>query len=399
MPAQFVPIVSWLILVAAAILLSLAAWIVVPGWTYPLLVLSAGAPEVSPWLIVGGLLVCVLTVTVLGSTRVSHSAFAIALLSTVLASIPLTRAPFAIRRFDGEMQRALGKDFLAGVAPSALGGLRKRPIAIVDLFKGVDFGNAGITHDIPFASPAGQRLAMTIYRPDGAGPFPTVVQVYGGAWQRGSPGDDPELARYLAARGYLVAAIDYRHVPQWPWPAAMIDVRSALDWIRSHAAEYSADVSRLVLMGRSAGAHLAMIAAYEPGAPNVRGVISFYGPVDLADAYRNPPRPDPADIRAIDEAFLAGTPDSAPDRYRDASPISYVTRPLPPTLLVYGGRDHVVEARRGRRLHERLRAMGTTSVLLEIPWAEHAFDAVPSGPSAQIALYYTERFLAWAMSR
>jgi acetyl esterase/lipase len=53
-----------------------------------------------------------------------------------------------------------------------------------------------------------------------------------------------------------------------------------------------------------------------------------------------------------------------------------------------------VEARFGRDLHERLRAAGATSVLLEIPWAEHAFDAVPHGLSGQLALYYTERFLA-----
>jgi acetyl esterase/lipase len=140
-----------------------------------------------------------------------------------------------------------------------------------------------------------------------------------------------------------------------------------------------------------------MIAAYEPGAPPMRAVVSYCGPVDLSEGYRRPPRPDPLDIRAIEEAFLGGTPDSVPDRYRDASPISYVTRPLPPTLLIYGTRDHVVEPRFGRMLHEQLLATKTPSVLLEIPWADHAFDAVPSGVSAQVALYYTERFLAWAL--
>jgi acetyl esterase/lipase len=82
--------------------------------------------------------------------------------------------------------------------------------------------------------------------------------------------------------------------------------------------------------------------------------------------------------------------------YRDASPITYATHPQPPTLLVYGARDHVVLPKFGAQLHERLRATGTTSVLLELPWAEHAFDAVPFGLAAQIALYHTERFLAWA---
>ena len=142
-----------------------------------------------------------------------------------------------------------------------------------------------------------------------------------------------------------------------------------------------------------------LLAAYEPNAPRIRGVVSYYGPVDLADGHRNPPKPDPLGIRTIEEALLGGPPDSVPGRYREASPITYVTRRIPPTLLVYGGHDHVVEARFGRLLHERLLATGTSSVFLEIPWAEHGFDAVPGGPSAQMSLYYTERFLAWALRR
>ena len=180
--------------------------------------------------------------------------------------------------------------------------------------------------------------------------------MYGGAWQGGTPGDNPEFARYLATRRHVVFAIDYRHAPTWPWPAQIADVRTALAWIREHGAEHGADASRLALIGRSAGAHLALMAAYEPGTSPVHGVVSFYSPVDLEDGYRHPPRPDPLDARAIDEALLSGTPDQVSDRYREASPITYVNRKLPPTLLIYGARDHVVEARFGRMLHERLQS-------------------------------------------
>jgi len=196
-----------------------------------------------------------------------------------------------------------------------------------------------------------------------------------------------------------VFAIDYRHAPRWQWPAQIEDVRAALGWIRAHGGEYDADLSRLALLGRSAGAHLAMLAAYEPGAPPVAAVVSYYGPVDLADGYRNPPRPDPLDVRSIEEALLGGTPDQVPERYREASPITYVSRRLPPSLLIYGSRDHIVLPRYGAMLDDRLRATGATSVFMEIPWAEHAFDAVPYGPSGQLSLYYTEQFLAWALTR
>jgi acetyl esterase/lipase len=394
-----VPLVSALIFAAAAVRLFVAIWIILPGWTYPLFILSVGAPEISGWLLLGSVLTGTLAMTVLRSMRLSRLTRPIALLSAILASIPFFRAPAAIHRFDSEIERALGSNYLAGVPDQVTRTMRPTPIVVADLFRGLGANDALVSHGIRFAEPDGQRLTMTVYRPNGDGRFPAVVQIYGGAWQHGAPEDQSELGRYLAARGYVVFAIDYRHAPRWQWPAQIADVRSALGWIREHAGDYGADVTRLALTGRSAGAQLALLAAYEPNAMRIRGVVSYYGPVDLVEGYRNPPNPDPVGVRAIVETLLGGTPDSVPARYREASPITNVTRRLPPTLLVYGGRDHVVEARFGRMLHERLLATGNTSVFLEIPWAEHGFDAVSGGPSAQISLYYTERFLAWALRR
>jgi acetyl esterase/lipase len=149
-----------------------------------------------------------------------------------------------------------------------------------------------------------------------------------------------------------------------------------------------------VLVGRSAGAQLALVAAYQDGAPAVAGVVSFYGPVFLADGWREPPRPDPLNVRGVLETYLGGTPDQVPDRYAAASPITYLSPQSPPTLLVYGSHDHVVEVRFARRLEARLHEVGVPAVLLEIPWAEHAFDVLPHGLGARVALSYTERFLA-----
>jgi len=243
---------------------------------------------------------------------------------------------------------------------------------------------------------------MDIYRPPVSGRYPCVVQIYGGSWQRGHPGDDASFARYLASRGFVVFAIDYRHAPRWKWPAQIEDVRTALRWVRDHAAEWDGDAARLALFGRSAGAHLAMLAAYEPDAPPINAVVSYYGPVALAEGYREPPVPNPLDVRTIEEAFLGGSPDQVPDRYRDASPITYIgnppSRPKPPTLLIYGARDHIVLPRFGRQLDERLRATGSISIYLEIPWAEHAFDLLP-GLSARLSREYTDRFLTWALQQ
>jgi acetyl esterase/lipase len=201
----------------------------------------------------------------------------------------------------------------------------------------------------------------------------------------------------MAARGYTVVAIDYRHAPRYRFPAQLEDVRSALTYIQQHAEALEVDVTRLAVMGRSAGAHLAMLAAYQPSSIAIRAVVNYYGPVDLTKGYYDLPNPDPINSRAVLNTLLGGSPEQFPDLYRQASPYELINKPLPTSLLIYGGRDHLVQAKFGRSLYDRLQATGNRAVWLEIPWAEHAFDEVFNGVSNQLALYYTERFLAWTL--
>ncbi len=353
-------ILSWVVLAIAATLFFLSLWIVVPAPTMTLLMLGVGAPEISPILLVPALVTVVLAWRVRGRGR--RVAIACSAIAAGLFAMPLLQYP------------------------------RDVPLSMTTLLAGVDMGQARLTSHVPFAAPGGVQLAMDIYQPTTNGPHPVLVQIYGGAWQRGVPGADAVFAARLASRGYLVFAIDYRHAPAWKWPAQLEDVETALAWVRAHARKYGGDASQLALFGRSAGAQLAMVAGVQD--PGVAAVISYYGPVNLTQGWREPPRPDPIGSRKVLETFLGGTPDQMPDRYRHASPISYVSSRAPRTLLIYGARDHVVQPRFGRQLHEALRAAGATSELIEIPWAEHAFDALPAGLSGQVALFHTERFLA-----
>ena len=192
---------------------------------------------------------------------------------------------------------------------------------------------------VKFAAPNSIPLTLDIYKPPTAGRVPILVQMYGGAWQRGAPADNEWFARYFAIRGYIVVAADYRHAPQWKWSAQIEDVRSALRWIAAHAREFDGDSARIIVIGRSSGAQLAMTAAYQEASPSIRGVVSYYGPVDLAEGWRHPPEPDPLHVRDLLGAYLGGTPDQVPDRYREASPITYTSRRLPPVFLMYGKHD------------------------------------------------------------
>jgi acetyl esterase/lipase len=376
--------------------LFLSLWIVVPAPTAFLLPLGVGAPEISPWLI------GINTIALLGLSfsrirgRLKLFILTCSLLGLGLSLLPLAQFPATNRQIDAEMRATLGDDFLASVPATTRQLLRPQPLVLADIFRGIALEDVRIDRGRVFARPGGTALTLNVYRPLNSGRYPTIVVIYGGAWQSGSPDNKANFSRYMAAQGYTVIAIEYRHAPQYRFPAQLDDVKTALDYIQTHAENLSVDLNHLAVLGRSAGAQLAAIAAYE-STVLIQAVVNYYGPVDLVAGYQDPPVPDPINTRAVLRTFLGGPPDTALDLYRQASPINYVTSNLPPTLLVYAGRDHVVQAKYGRQLYEQLQAAGNQVVWLEIPWADHAFDTIFNGLSNQLALYHTERFLAWAL--
>ena len=212
-----------------------------------------------------------------------------------------------------------------------------------------------MTRGVPFSKADGVPLSLDVYQPSAKGTFPIIMQIYGGSWQTGAPTNHEWFSRHFAERGYVVVAIDYRHAPEWKWPEQIVDVRTALYWISQDAGKFGGDPSRIVVVGRSAGAQLAMRLAYQEGPSSIRGVVNYYGPVDLAEGWRQPPQPDPANVRGILEMFIGGTPDQKPEHYRHASPITWVSKTVAPTLSLYGTRDHIVEARFGRMLDAALK--------------------------------------------
>lgn len=339
----------WLVLAAATLQLLACVWILIPAPTGYLLPLAVGSPELSPALLAAALVFSVVAGIHARTISVARLALVVGLTSALLSLLPLAQLPTTLKQFDEAM----------GAIPlTSRPGIRARPMVFAEVFRPIDPGDAQVIRSVEFAKPDGMPLTLDIYRPARRGTFPVIVQIYGGSWQGGSPASHEWVTRYLASRGYLVAAIDYRHAPEWRWPEQHEDVRSALGWVAEHAAEYDGDPTRIVLMGRSAGAQLAMRAAYQEAPSSIRAVISFYGPVDLSDGWRHPPQPDPLKVRGILETFLGGTPDQMPDRYRHASPITYASGRVPPTLLIYGARDHVVEARFGEMLDRELKKAG-----------------------------------------
>lgn len=376
--------------------LCLSIWIVIPAPLYFLLPLSVGAPEVCHWLLLLNTTAFAVVFFGLSGNWLQHVALSVSILAIILSSLPLVQIYPVQQQMQLAMEKELGKDYLKPILRQKYFG-RSHPFSFIDAFTGIHLDKIRYTPNIEFASPDGVPLRLNVYRPPQIGQYPAIIVIHGGGWQSGSPETNADFSRYMAARGYTVFAITYRYAPAYKFPAQLDDVRSALNFIQQHASEYETDINSIALLGRSAGGHLAMLAAYEQNALPVRAVISYYGPSNLAKGYREPPTPDVLNVRSVLEGFLGGTPDQVPQQYTKASPINYANRQLPPTLLIHGGRDNITRIVFPRLMFQALQKAGNKAIMLEIPWAEHAFDYIFNGPSNQLALYHTERFLAWAL--
>jgi acetyl esterase/lipase len=386
----------WLSLTISGLGIALSSWIIIPAPTLLLLPLSVGAPEVSSWLL--GLNALGVMLALKSTTKFwSRIALMLSLVGIMICLLPLSQFPATNQRAIAAMAQGLGPDYLTKVPQTVQTQMRAQPFVLADSLRGIPNRTVRYTPNIPFAMVDGVPLNLNIYRPPQVGKYPAIVVLYGGAWQTGSPLSNEAFSRYMAARGYVVWAISYRHAPRYQFPAQLEDVETALTFLRTHAAQYETDRDRIAILGRSAGAQLAMLAAYRPEMKPVQAVVDYYGPVDLVAGYYNLPKPSPINIRLVLKRLLGGSPGDFPKQYMLASPIHFATKSAPPSLLIYGGRDNVVQPKYGRQMHERLQAVGSKVVYLEIPWADHAFDTVFNGISNQLALYYTERFLAWAL--
>lgn len=188
----------------------LSLWIIIPASTFSLLPLGVGAPELSPWLIVINAIALLLTVLVHNSW-LSAIIFICSLLGLILSLLPLLQLPAANGKFTAEMTAVLGTDYLQAVPQALQNQMRPQPFAIADVFRGIPIKEVRIERGIIFANPDQVDLKLNLYRPPLTGKYPALIIIYGGAWREGNPDSYETYSSYMAAQGYSVIAIDYRH--------------------------------------------------------------------------------------------------------------------------------------------------------------------------------------------
>ncbi|MBE9462956.1 alpha/beta hydrolase fold domain-containing protein [Dyadobacter subterraneus] len=236
-------------------------------------------------------------------------------------------------------------------------------------------------------------LTLDFYPSEIKGKKPCVIIIHGGSWKSGDSQQLPELNSYLAKNGYHVAAINYRLAPEFQSPAPVEDISKTFHFLKGKSAEWNIDTTNFILLGRSAGAQIALLAGYTLKEPALKGIIDLYGPADMVWGYSIPSNPLIMDSRKVMEDYLGGSYSGHPEKFEKSSPLLFVNKQSPPTLLIHGLNDVLVAYEHSRRLNAKLEENGVKHYLVTLPWATHAFDYNLYGPGGQISTYAIMYFL------
>lgn len=221
--------------------------------------------------------------------------------------------------------------------------------------------------------------ALDVYAPAGRGPFPILAFLHGGGWRIGdksNPAAGAEKAAVFTPRGFVYASLNYRLSPAVRHPAHVEDVAAGLAWLIANAQRFGGDPRRLFLMGHSAGAHLAALAAIDKrrlgahglGLSALKGVILLDGAgYDVAPQVQGLQGGPTFTREMYEDAF--GTD---PAGWADASPVTHIAANagIAPFLIVHT--DRLPAVRQSTMLAERLRTAGVSARLYRARGKSHA---------------------------
>ncbi len=350
---------------------------------------------------------------------------------------PFYRVNITNRRLRKAMRRSFGDDYLTYIDPALKSSVVKKVrFRLSHYFSGIHYKRleecVTTVDDVTYKEVENETLKLNVYSPKKEGKYPIIIYIHGGGWMRGSKDRFLELRilKRLAYMGFVVFNIDYRLAPipnlatfqeiphDNPTIREMVsDVRASILYVTKNALKYKGDTNSLFLFGRSAGAHLALLTAFScedkffdmEGIEcsihdfDISGVIAFYPATDLVELnefYEDEGSPV---FKQSLYRSTGTTIEESRNLYEIFSPISYVTEEnlerIPPVFLAAGSKDRIFDVYQSEELNEELQKLGLTSVLLEFPWANHAFDAVINGPGGQLVFQYLSQFLAWTITR
>ncbi|HLO17348.1 MAG TPA: alpha/beta hydrolase [Anaerolineales bacterium] len=238
--------------------------------------------------------------------------------------------------------------------------------------------------DITYCTMDGVPLKMDLYYPNETQPpYQVLVYVHGGSFTGGDKrkGSGVIDIPAMTGRGYAVAALNYRLMPEYPFPAEVIDAKCAIRFLRAHTEKYNLLTEKIGIWGGSAGGHLSTMVGLTNGDPafelgengeyssQVDAVVDMFGPTDLTQPMGWLQR------LLLRRAF--GTDSPSDQRLIAASPIQYVTLDVAPFLIIHGDQDTAVPLEQSQILYEKLLEADGEATLVIVENANHNFK--PTG--------------------
>ena len=254
---------------------------------------------------------------------------------------------------------------------------------------------------------AGRQLMARVYQPQGAGPFPTVLDLHGGAWRRKDRLAEEPMDRAIAASGVLVVAIDLRLSTEAPYPASVQDANYGVRWLKSRAAEWSGDPTKLGVYGSSSGGHVAQLlgmrprdARYNaiplPAAPHLEATVAYVATRSpISDPYA---RFQQAERKKREGMIENSTTYFNPwDTIYEGNPQLILERREPvtlvPLLIMQGALDDNMLPALQEKFAATYRAAGGVCELTVFEGSEHEWVAKP-GPQTDRAREMVKAFIA-----
>ncbi len=266
---------------------------------------------------------------------------------------------------------------------------------------------ATLTEDIVYQSPNGTELLARLYRPEGPGPFPAVLEVHGGAWTAGDRFNNVAIADALAADGIVVLSIDFRMPPVAMYPVASQDVNLGIRWLKANATAFGSRPDLVGGLGTSSGGHLLLLSALRPRDPRYTALPLAGSNVDasLAFAIACWPVADPLKryrtMQASGNARLVAAHDAfwpSVEAMTDANPTLILQRgePVakPPMLVIQGTDDNNLTPDMAGTFATAYAAAGGKISFESFPNQPHAFiPNAPAAPDSQRALTLIKGFI------
>ncbi|SEN83296.1 Tat (twin-arginine translocation) pathway signal sequence [Rhodospirillales bacterium URHD0017] len=254
---------------------------------------------------------------------------------------------------------------------------------------------------------AGRTLMARIYQPKGPGPFPTILDLHGGAWNRKNRFAEEPMDRALAASGLLVVAVDMTIAPEAPYPACILDANWSVRWLKANAAKWNGDGSKIGIYGSSSGGHVAELLALRPhdprygaiplaNAPNVDASVAWVAmrsPVSNTFArYQNAERRKNEGMMKNNKVFF-----SPWETIHESNPQEILERKesvgLPPLLIMQGALDDNVLPEMQERFANTYKAAGGSCDYRLFENSVHEWVAEP-GPQTDKAREVAKEFIA-----